>query len=194
MFLHCKKAVVSFLETKPAVTWGLWWGVLSEVIGQEPRWSRSSICQESVHSGFSTSSPTQGSAFTLNTRLWLLDWRSPSKRLFSPLLRSLCSHLFLHVVEINCSLIKTLPSTFISYWTTIIIMTCCIFLLLKVNGLCVSQGIYAGPTLVGVSKLWMRPLGSPWKPNMEMTALCVTGIMSAAHMAILIFSLLHQRM
>lgn len=40
----------------------------------------------------------------------------------------------------------------------------------------------------------MRPLGSPWKPNMEMTVLCATGIMSATHMAILRFSLLCQQM
>lgn len=71
------------------------------------------------------------------------------KRLFSPLLHSLCSHLFLHVIEVNCSLIKTVPSASISYCIIIIIMTlmtCCIFLLLKENWLCMSQGVYAGPS------------------------------------------------
>lgn len=99
---------------------------------------------------------------------WLLDWSPPSERLFSPLAHSLHSHLFLHVIEVNCSLIKTVPSASISY--RIIITTHCILLLLKVNWLCMSQGFYTGPCSVE-SNLWMRPLGSPWKPNKQMIAL-----------------------
>lgn len=150
---------VLFCVTEPAEAWGLWWGVLSELIGQEAR------CSHSLHlPRVSTQySPHQlhdtGSAFTLNIKIWLLAWRSPSKRLFSPLLHSLCSHLFLHVGAVNCALIKTVPSTSISYWTIIIIVVTCTFLLLKVNWLCVSQGIYAGPSLEAGGQAVNEPPG-----------------------------------
>lgn len=146
--LHCKKVVVCFLFCNQACSCPR--ALVKSIV--RSHWSRSKVVSffVSAKSQCTMVSPPapqhRGLAFTLNNKLWLLDWRSPPKRLVSPLLHSLCSHLFLHAVEVNYSLIKTVPSASISYWT-IIIMTCCIFLLLKVNWLCVSQGIYAGPSL-----------------------------------------------